>query len=278
MEIMSISQQKPRILVVDDNKEIRQLLKEILITAGFSQVHLSRSGRSALRTFRRYKDIRVILLDLISPDYDGIDLLKRFKKRRPHVQVIILTGHGSARNAVKAMKLGATDFITTPCLGSDIIQAINNCLEKLETDEFLAQLSGKIFLSYAREDLKKVEFLYNNLRQAGFTPWMDTQDILPGEIWEESINNAIRDSEFFIACISRSSLTKRGMFQKELKLGLDIWNQMLDKDIYLLPVRLEPCDVHESLCKFQWVNLYEDDGWQRLIGGLRKGLILRKTC
>ncbi|MEE8432609.1 MAG: toll/interleukin-1 receptor domain-containing protein, partial [Candidatus Desulfatibia sp.] len=158
------------------------------------------------------------------------------------------------------------------------VKSINNCLEKLETDEFLAQLSGRIFLSYAREDVKKVESLYNNLRQAGFAPWMDTQDILPGELWEESINNAIRNSEFFIACISRSSLTKRGMLQKELKLAIDIWKQMLDKDIYLIPVRLEPCECPESLAKFQWVNIYEDDGWQRLISALRKGLMLRKVC
>lgn len=261
METMSISQQKPRILVVDDNEEIRQIIKEILNNAGFSQINLSSSYRSALQTFRRYKDIRVILLDLIPPFGDAFDVLKKLKKRRPHAQVIFLTGLGSVRHAVQAMRLGAADFITKPCSASDLVKSINNCLEKLEMDEFFAQLSGRIFLSYAREDLKKVESLYNNLRQAGFAPWMDTQDILPGENWEETINNAIRDSEFFIACLSRSSLNKRGMLQKELKLALDIWKQMLDKDIYLLPVRLETCDVHESLCQFQWVNLYEDDGW-----------------
>ncbi len=86
--------------MVDDNEEIIQIIKEILKDAGFSQVHLASSGRSALRTFQRYKDIKVIILKPNLSDIDGIDLLNRFKKRRPHVQVIFLTGLPSVRLAV----------------------------------------------------------------------------------------------------------------------------------------------------------------------------------
>ncbi len=131
---------------------------------------------------------------------------------------------------------------------------------------------AQIFLSYAREDEEKVENLYQELSDAGFKPWMDKKDILPGERWETSIRRAIRRSDFFLACLSANSATKRGVLQKEIKDALDIWQEMLDSDIYLIPVRLEDCEVPESLSDFQWVNLFEENGWTRLVEAIQVGM------
>ena len=109
----------------------------------------------------------------------------------------------------------------------------------------------QIFLSYAREDEEKVENLYRKLSDAGFKPWMDKKDILPGEKWKSSIQTAIRRSDFFLACLSVNSVNKRGFLQKEIKDALDIWQEMLDSDIYLIPVRLEDCEAPERLGDFQ---------------------------
>jgi len=128
---------------------------------------------------------------------------------------------------------------------------------------------AQIFLCYARLDQQQVEGLYNRLSDSGFKPWMDKKDILPGEKWELAIQKAIRSSDFFLACLSANSVNRRGVIQKEIKEALDIWKEKLDSDIYLIPVRLEDCEVPESLRCFQWVNLFEEDGWERLVKAIQ---------
>jgi hypothetical protein len=129
---------------------------------------------------------------------------------------------------------------------------------------FQVKATTQIFLSYAREDEEKVEKLYQRLSEAGFKPWMDKKDIRPGEKWKTAIQKAIRDSDFFLACLSANSVSKRGILQGEVKEALDIWQEKLKSDIYLIPVRLEDCEVPENLRDFQWVDLFEEDGWTRL--------------
>jgi len=112
----------------------------------------------------------------------------------------------------------------------------------------------QVFLSYARLDKDKVENLYHKLSDERFKPWMDIKDMLPGEAWEAAIQKAIRNSDLFLVCLSTNSIYKRGSIQKEIKDALDIWREMLYSDIYLIPVRLEKCDVPENLSRFQWVD------------------------
>ena len=132
--------------------------------------------------------------------------------------------------------------------------------------------TAQIFLSYAREDKEEIESLYQKLSDAGFKPWVDTKDILPGEQWKSSIQRALQRSDFFLACLSKNSVNKRGWIQKEIKEALDIWQGMLDSDIYLVPVRLEDCDAPDRLRDFQWVNLFEEDGWTRLVEAIQMGI------
>ena len=131
--------------------------------------------------------------------------------------------------------------------------------------------TAQIFLSYAREDEEKVEKFYQKLSDAGFKPWMDKRDILPGERWQSSIREAIHRSDFFLACLSANSV-KRGFLQKEIRDALDIRQKMFEDDIYLIPVRLEDCGVPETVRDFQWVDLFEEDGWTRLVKAIRAGI------
>jgi serine/threonine protein kinase len=132
--------------------------------------------------------------------------------------------------------------------------------------------TAQIFLSYAREDREKVEKLYQDLSDAGFKPWMDKKDILPGEDWKFCIQKAIQRSDFFLVCLSANSVSRRGFLQKEIRDALDIWQEKLESDIYLIPARLEDCEVPESLRRFQWVNLFEEDGWTRLVEAIQEGM------
>jgi len=131
---------------------------------------------------------------------------------------------------------------------------------------------AQIFLCYAQEDEEQAEGLYQRLSDAGFKPWMAQKDLVGGERWKSRISQAIQRSDLFLACLSANSIDKRGWVQREIKDALDIWQEMLDSDIYLIPVRLEDCEVPESLREFHWVDLFEEDGWTRLVKAIQVGM------
>jgi len=139
----------------------------------------------------------------------------------------------------------------------------------------------KLFLSYAREDRQIADQIYNELKNAGFSPFIDFRDIFPGEDWSDKIQSAIKGSDFFLAILSSRSVNKRGFLQKELHLGLDIMEYMLENDIYLIPIRVEECAVPEKLSKYQWVDLFSKDGNSKLldaikVGAQRRGITLEQ--
>lgn len=130
----------------------------------------------------------------------------------------------------------------------------------------------RVFISYSREDLEKAMQLYYQLRAAGFQPWIDKKDILPGEIWEQSIWRAVRQAHFVVICLSSGSVQKRGFLQREIKTALSFWQEKLDKDIYLIPVRFDECEVPQSLAELQWVDLFKQDGFEQLLAALTEGV------
>lgn len=97
----------------------------------------------------------------------------------------------------------------------------------------------KIFLSYAHADSDGVGRIYQQLKDRGYRPWLDREDILGGEEWEPAIRRAIRESDLFVVCMSRHSLARRGVLQKEIKTALDVVEEKLDTDIFLIPVWIQ---------------------------------------
>ena len=132
----------------------------------------------------------------------------------------------------------------------------------------------RIFLSYAHKDLPRVQALYKKLCDAGFEPWMDSQDIVGGEDWKWAIRKAIKKAPLFVACLSNHSITHRGEVQVEFREALDELRKKLATDIYLIPVRLEECEVPEEheFRSFHWIDLYKPRGFKKLTQALREGL------
>lgn len=122
----------------------------------------------------------------------------------------------------------------------------------------------QIFLSYAIPDAVKTEECYQKLAGAGFNPWMDRRDLVAGEDWEVGIENAIRKSHIFLLLLSKNSTTRSGVLQKEIKHVLEKWEENSESDIYFIPARLEQCEVPERLHGFQWIDLFEKNGWSEL--------------
>lgn len=130
----------------------------------------------------------------------------------------------------------------------------------------------RVFLCYSEEDFDRVNELYNQMQAAGWRPWLDERDILPGEKRKQAVEDAIAESDFFLACISENAARRRGRVQKEIRDALDILQNLLEDDIYLIPVLLEASPLPDRLKEFQPVRLYREGGFDNLIRALNAGL------
>lgn len=107
----------------------------------------------------------------------------------------------------------------------------------------------QVFIAYAFEDEGNARKLYAALKENGYTPWLDKESLLPGQNWPRAIERAIDTSDFFVACLSRRSIIKRGHFQSELRYALELARELPLDDIFVVPVRLDDCDVPRSLSR-----------------------------
>lgn len=131
----------------------------------------------------------------------------------------------------------------------------------------------QVFLAYVKEDQRAVEGLYESLRHAGFSPWMDIRKLLPGQNWPRAIEAAIETSDFFIACFSRNSVNKWGGFQAEIRYALDCARRLPLDEIFLIPLRLDACRVPRSIQReLQYIDLFPDwdRGVERLVRMMRR--------
>jgi hypothetical protein len=128
----------------------------------------------------------------------------------------------------------------------------------------------RAFLCHASEDKPAVRALYKLLRKEGIQPWFDEVDLLPGQEWRQEIRKAVRISDVVIVCLSTKSTTKDAYVQKEIVYALDRADEKPEGTIYMIPLRLEACEVPDRLSRWQWVNLYEEGGFERLMRTLRQ--------
>jgi hypothetical protein len=113
----------------------------------------------------------------------------------------------------------------------------------------------QVFICYAREDHEVAKKLYKDLKRVGVTPWLDTEDILPGQNWKVTTQKALRASSYILVLLSSHSVSKRGFVQKEIKMALDILDEFPPDEIFIIPVRLDDCEpADERLQDLQWVE------------------------
>jgi hypothetical protein len=156
---------------------------------------------------------------------------------------------------------------------SQLPKLLSNVKSSLDTKEY----SMTVFLIYAREDIELVNAYYQKLFKAGLKPWMDIYDLLPGQNWKTSIKRAIRESDFILIFLSMNSVTKQGYVQKEIREALEISQQKLGDDIFLIPVRVDDCPVPESFEDLQWLNLFDNNSWEKLIQAINVGFEKKKN-
>jgi len=143
-----------KILVVDDEKEIRDFLfKALSQIAGF-RVELAENGEEALKKIEK-EFFDLVLTDLKMPDMDGLQLVAEIAKSKPEILTVLMTGHGSIDSALEAMKRGASDYLTKPLNLEEMFVRLQKVLE--EKQRFVKLRDFAAQLEKANQDLKRID-------------------------------------------------------------------------------------------------------------------------
>jgi len=129
------------ILVVDDEEGIRDTISGILEDEGYKVLSTS-TGTEALNMVKEYNP-DLVILDILLPDLNGIEVLTEIKNIRPNISVIMISGHGTSDDIVKSIKFGAEDYLEKPLTLNRIVVTVQNALEKraLEIENILLKQS-----------------------------------------------------------------------------------------------------------------------------------------
>ena len=124
----------------------------------------------------------------------------------------------------------------------------------------MAPSRRQVFLSYAHKDLDRAERLYEDLsKDPQVHIWFDRRDLLPGIKWRPAIRKAIRESTSFVALLSKQGVGTRGYRNTELSQALEIVKEFPDDQIFLIPAKLEECEVpNEEISEFNFAMLFPD--------------------
>jgi len=134
---------KRSILVVDDDRSVRSYLSDFLTSCGYS-IECAESGDQAVARLSAGYIPSLIVLDIVMPGINGIEVLESVKKINPSIPVIILSAAGQTKTVVEAMKMGAADFLVKPFEEQELELAIQNVLEKQKLKEEVKTLKRQL--------------------------------------------------------------------------------------------------------------------------------------
>src|SRR5262245_43051671 len=151
MSLDPVERSRAAILVVEDDLAMRDLLVEELSEAGF-RVEAAAGGRSGVDRVKQ-GGIDVVVSDLRMPDLDGFDLLRDIKAAEGSPHVIVITAFGSIDTAIKAVKLGAYDYITKPFEVEALVMAVEKGLAERGLRKEIARLRREVARPYGLENI-----------------------------------------------------------------------------------------------------------------------------
>ena len=125
-----------------------------------------------------------------------------------------------------------------------------------------------IFLCHAKEDTSQVKSIRLKLIGVGTKPWFDEEDLLPGQEWRQEIKRQIPKSDLILICLSNNSVSKTGFVQNEMKLAVESAQSRPEGSIYIIPACLDDCTIPESLSKYQKVDLFAENGFDKFCSSL----------
>jgi len=132
----------------------------------------------------------------------------------------------------------------------------------------------KVFLCHSSHDKAVVRELYQRLNAEGWIdPWLDEENLYPGQDWDLEIEKAVETADAVIICLSNNSVSKEGYLQRELRFVLRIADYKPEGTVFVIPVRLDDCHIPRRLEMWQYVEYFpesrKDWAYQRLLGSLK---------
>jgi two-component system chemotaxis response regulator CheY len=115
-----------RVLVVDDSDFMRRVIKNILEGGGHKVIE-ARNSEEALRVFKK-EGADIITMDIVMPETDGIETVRRLKDAHPDVKIIMITALGHQKTVMRALEAGALDFIMKPFTADDVLESVKAVL------------------------------------------------------------------------------------------------------------------------------------------------------
>jgi len=125
-----------------------------------------------------------------------------------------------------------------------------------------------VFLVHAHRDKDAVHKLYARLIKDGIHAWLDVENLQPGQDWQNEIRKAILKSDVVIVCLSQGFDQQQGYRHEELKIALEKAHFISSDEVFIIPVRLEKCDMPESLRHLHRVDLFHAGGYRKLLQAL----------
>ncbi|MFW6129277.1 MAG: sigma-54-dependent transcriptional regulator [Candidatus Aminicenantaceae bacterium] len=169
-----------RILIVEDNKDMQFILSNILKEEGYHTL-ITESGEKALKELKK-NSFSLVLLDMKLPGIDGMKVMEKIKKINRDMVVIMLTAYGDIKDAVKAMKLGAFDYITKPFETEELVLVIKKAIRtqylSREVGRLRKRLGEKTQLEEVMGDSPQIKQV---LKQMNIVSKTDMTVIIQGE-------------------------------------------------------------------------------------------------
>lgn len=276
-------EKQPAALIVDDDEVIAQLLSHGLKDYGLNTIYTTNFPEA--RYLLSIQNFNVIIADPLTYEkgkssiQEGIDFFHYVQDYYPGSHLIALSGYAPKKllTALSADTPTPSVCLRKPCTMDEIINVI---ADKLAVDGLsinrpkenpIANIANiRIFICYGRQDEIKAMGIFRVLKQQGYSPWIDKENLLPGQDWEEEIEKAIDESHFFIACLSNHSVSKEGYVQKELRLGLDKLSEKPESSIYLIPIRLDDCPVPRKFMKLHRFDMFRENNVNKLYAAINE--------
>lgn len=212
--------QKDKLLIIDDEERLRNLLARILQLEGY-EVLVASNGKEGLKKLQ-HDAIPVVISDVKLPDINGIELTSQIKTNWPATEIIVLTAFGTINDGVKAIKSGAFDYITKGDDNEKIIPLVSKAMDKALLQHKVLELEQKLNSKFGFDRLiGKSAAITDVIKLAQKVALTDTTVLLLGEtgtgkeIFAEAIHQAShRNTKTFVA-VNCSAFTKE-LLESEL--------------------------------------------------------------
>lgn len=170
---------KAKILIVEDDARLRNLLLEAATLEG----HQTEAVESAEAAIKRFEDEKfdILLTDVNLPGKSGLDLLPVCRQHNPEVYMLVMTGYGTVDTAVRAMKLGAADFLTKPIALNDLLSAVRIAVERIEKDSAETRVSAVKQNAHGSPIIARSSVMLKLLEQTGTIAPFKINVLITGE-------------------------------------------------------------------------------------------------